>query len=177
MLESCEQIVVFMDEFDELVRSRESSQGELESRFLTTAMLPKLAHLSDRRRVVYLLATNHLEEFDVAIRRPGRFDKIYFVLPPKFEAKARKWNVFKNVMATLEPEEAAEIEGSIADLTYAEAESLALVLDAANQADWTEAIGGAHSRSTLQQAVDDEASDPESWKDRIVKETNKTRRL
>jgi hypothetical protein len=79
-LELCDQVIVLLDEFDELVREREVA-GEFESRFLTTAMLPKLVALSRRRRLVYLLVTNHLEQFDAAIRRPGRFDFVLPVMP------------------------------------------------------------------------------------------------
>lgn len=176
MLESCEQIVVFLDEFDELVRSRESSQGELESRFLTTAMLPKLAHLSDRRRLVYLLATNHLEAFDVAIRRPGRFDKIYFVLPPTYASKADAWPIFAERLESLEEEEdAAELKRFISDLTYAEAAALAVRLDGADDNNWPAVVGEAHERATLLQLVDEHAG--ESWQERITKEAQKTRRL
>lgn len=175
MLESCEQIVVFMDEFDELVRSRDSDHGELESRFLTTAMLPKLAHLSDRRRVVYLLATNHLEDFDVAIRRPGRFDKIYFVLPPTYEAKVSPdaWPIFAERLASLaDPEESATLKACIADLTYAEAEALAERLKEASEG-WPALVVDAHDRATLSQNV----GDGETWKDRIISESKKARRL
>jgi hypothetical protein len=58
MLAACEEMVVLFDEFDELVRDRDIRGTESISRFLTTAMLPKLTALSDRRRIVYLLATN-----------------------------------------------------------------------------------------------------------------------
>jgi hypothetical protein len=177
MLESCEQIVVFLDEFDELVRSREAGQGELESRFLTTAMLPKLAHLSDRRRVVYLLATNHLEEFDLAIRRPGRIDKIYFVLPPTYEAKASKWPIFTKCLERLEDQDAvAELRAGIADLTFAEAEALATRLEAGDEDSWVRLVEDAREHSTVSQVVD-RADGQESWKQRITAETKKTRRL
>ena len=89
-LRFADQIVVLMDEFDELVREREGT-GQLESRFLTTAMLPKIAALHDRRRLVYLVATNHLEQFDAAISRPGRFDVIVPLMPPTAQAKLARW--------------------------------------------------------------------------------------
>ena len=81
---------MLLDEFDELVREREVA-GEYQSRFLTTAMLPKLQGLSNRRRLVYLIATNHPEQFDAAIRRPGRFDMVLPVMPPTLGAKRAKW--------------------------------------------------------------------------------------
>src|SRR4029077_5545936 len=48
MLEASEQIVVLLDKFDELVRERDEFGTDPSSRFLTTAMLPKLAALSER---------------------------------------------------------------------------------------------------------------------------------
>jgi ATPase family associated with various cellular activities (AAA) len=176
MLESCEQVVIFMDELDELVRSREPERGELESRFLTTAMLPKLAQLNDRRRAVYLLATNHLEAFDVAIRRPGRFDKTFFVLPPNFASKADKWPIFMNYVESLsQPDEQAEMKTLIADLTYAEAENLAKRLETLSDA-WQEIVRDAHSRATVSQPVDI-SRDGQTWKDRITEEGGRARRL
>jgi adenylate kinase family enzyme len=91
MLTSTEEIVVLFDEFDELVRERKEDAAQ-ESRFLTTAMLPRLQELSTERRLVFLFATNHLEVFDVAISRPGRFDVIIPVMPPTAAEKLKKWN-------------------------------------------------------------------------------------
>ena len=54
-----EQIVVLLDEFDEIGRSR-SGNEDLVSRFITTAMLPKLAAINRARKIVFLLATNYV---------------------------------------------------------------------------------------------------------------------
>ncbi len=91
MLTSTEEVVVLFDEFDELVRERKEDAAQ-ESRFLTTAMLPRLQELSTARRLVFLFATNHLEVFDVAISRPGRFDLIVPVMPPSAAEKLAKWS-------------------------------------------------------------------------------------
>lgn len=131
MLQQCEAIVVLLDEFDELMRDRED--GELETRFLTTAMLPKLTNLSEERRLVYLVATNHLERFDAAIRRPGRFDRVIPVMPPTIEAKREKWPVLGEALHRLEElseEDGKEAAGVLSDLTFAEAEELAATVQA-----------------------------------------------
>jgi hypothetical protein len=60
------------------------------SRFLTTAMLPKLADIRRRRRVLLVVATNHLDELDPAVKRVGRFDLVIPVLAPHRTAKANK---------------------------------------------------------------------------------------
>jgi len=91
MIAAAERIVVLFDEFDEIVRERTSENTEMISRLLTTAMLPKLSQIYDRRRVVFILATNHLEQFDFAISRLGRFDRIFQVMPPTATAKLAHW--------------------------------------------------------------------------------------
>src|SRR6202047_2414510 len=68
MLEETERVVVLFDEFDELVRERGSSATEPFSRLLTTAMLPKLASIHKRATLVFIIATNNVGEFDLAIR-------------------------------------------------------------------------------------------------------------
>lgn len=81
--------VVFFDEMDALVRTRDDEAHPLDvmSRFLTTSMLPKLAKLHDDGRVVFFFATNYQGEFDPAIKRPGRFDILLCVWPPSWETK------------------------------------------------------------------------------------------
>lgn len=92
MLSMLEKVVVLLDEFDEMVRERTSIQSETLSRFLTTAMLPKLAEINDKRTIVFIVATNHIEQFDFAIRRPGRFDILLQIMPPSSKAKMEKFN-------------------------------------------------------------------------------------
>ncbi|HXS33498.1 MAG TPA: ATP-binding protein [Solirubrobacterales bacterium] len=173
ILVSCEEIVVLLDEFDELVRDRDQSSG-MESRFLTTAMLPKLAALSERRRIVYLLATNHLEQFDAAVRRPGRFDMVLPVMPPTVEAKCEKWPVVRDGLEALEgrltPRKLEEACTQVADLTYSETE--ALTHQVRGGADFSEALERLGARATLAQVLPGEAG--ETWKQRIAKEAKRT---
>ena len=97
------RVVVLFDEMDALVRSRESDQDkrkratgplDMTSQFLTTCMLPKLADLHERARVVFLMATNHRQGFDPAIMRPGRFDLLVCVKPPTWNAKLKGLHIF-----------------------------------------------------------------------------------
>jgi SpoVK/Ycf46/Vps4 family AAA+-type ATPase len=74
-----------------MVRERASSDSEVLSRFLTTAMLPKLSLVNKRRSIVFILATNHIEEFDFAISRMGRFDRNFQIMPPTAKEKRRRW--------------------------------------------------------------------------------------
>jgi SpoVK/Ycf46/Vps4 family AAA+-type ATPase len=82
-----------------MVRERLEKGSEPVSRFFTTAMLPKLTLLNKRRRVALLVATNHVEAFDSAILRRGRFDVVVQIMPPTADEKLRKWSKFKDNLA------------------------------------------------------------------------------
>jgi len=78
--------VVLFDEIDELVRERDMEKDAF-GRFLTTSMLPKLAELWEARKILYFVATNHINYFDSAIIRSHRFDALILVSPPSHGAK------------------------------------------------------------------------------------------
>jgi ATPase family protein associated with various cellular activities (AAA) len=81
--------VVLFDEIDELVREREKEPDAF-GRFLTTSMLPKLAELWDQRKVIYFVATNHIEYFDRAVTRAQRFDVLIFVGSSSYKRKVKR---------------------------------------------------------------------------------------
>jgi hypothetical protein len=119
--------VVLLDEFDELVRTRGAGnvgegeggdKGEPISRFFTTAMLPKLIKLNKERRIVLLMATNFVDQFDDAIAREGRFDARIQVLPPSSEAKLSDTR-FANIKR-LETIKDLEFRSELEHLTFAE---------------------------------------------------------
>lgn len=88
--------VVLFDEIDELVRERDIEPDQF-GRFLTTSMLPRLAELWKGRKVMYFVATNHIEYFDRAVTRSERFDAIIFMSPPAFSVKIdRLTGILKN---------------------------------------------------------------------------------
>ena len=88
-------VVVLFDELDALVQKRDKSGSpDTESKFLTTYMLPKLAKLHDRGRLIFLMATNYQENFDEAIKRAGRFDRLLCMGPPTLEEKCNKLGAF-----------------------------------------------------------------------------------
>jgi ATPase family associated with various cellular activities (AAA) len=88
--------VVLFDEMDALVQTRQSAQQEsaghkhaapgldVARQMLTTSMLPKLADLHKRARVMFFMATNHMQQLDPAITRPGRFDLLLCIGPPSW---------------------------------------------------------------------------------------------
>jgi len=94
VMDLCGAVVLF-DEMDALVQKRDSETGiDIESRFLTTYMLPKLAKLHDRGQLVFLMATNFQANFDDAIKRAGRFDFLLCMGPPMLQAKCKSIHVF-----------------------------------------------------------------------------------
>ena len=81
--------VVLFDEVEELVRERDIEPDQF-GRFLTTSMLPRLAELWKARKIMYFVATNHIEYFDRAVTRSQRFDAILYIGPLSFEAKTKR---------------------------------------------------------------------------------------
>jgi len=88
-LSELDHAVVLFDEIDELVRERDMEKDAF-GRFLTTSMLPKLAELWDARKILYFVATNHINYFDSAIIRSHRFDALVLVSPTAFNAKVKE---------------------------------------------------------------------------------------
>jgi AAA+ superfamily predicted ATPase len=68
--------VIFFDEVDQLVTLRKT--GTESSKWIVTALLPKLQKLWAQKEIKFILATNDITEVDPAITRSGRID---FVLP------------------------------------------------------------------------------------------------
>jgi adenylate kinase family enzyme len=162
MLAVLERTVVFFDEFDELTRERTSERSDMISRFLTTAMLPKLSRIADQRKIVFLLATNHIEDFDFAISRPGRFDMLLPVMPPSLDEKFRapKWSGFKEkVQSILEKEVspkgtkgAMKVREILEALTFDEFKALFEATKDVGPKDIKSAIERAWQKSTLAKA-------------------------
>lgn len=185
MLEAADETVVLLDEFDELVREREGP-NEVLSRFLTTAMLPKLTALHDRRQIVVLLATNHVESFDSAIRRPGRFDMIVPVMQPTLEAKLAvpAWSSVADKVSELgirfDLIKFGEIRTHLDALTYSEYSAIVQRLGSALSIREFERIASeAYHGCTLKQqlpVIEHEGPDePESWERRVMSQQSKIR--
>jgi ATPase family protein associated with various cellular activities (AAA) len=157
MLAVTERVIVLLDEFDEMVRARETAPDVL-SRFLTTAMLPKLHKIHDNRRLVFIVATNHIDWFDVAIRRPGRFDVILQVMPPTADEKLRKWGKELSVL-TVEGMTEVDLKIKLEPLTFLETDNLVTrVREAPDLAAKVRALETAYRRCTLQNPVQPDAS-------------------
>jgi hypothetical protein len=176
VLEETERIVVLFDEFDELVRERGSSKAEPFSRLLTTAMLPKLANIHKRATLVFIIATNNVGDFDLAIRRQGRFDHVLQIMPPTFEAKMAKkdWGAPKLDLAgklkTLGVALSDDIKQKVGDLTYGECDAFATDLaKAANPQEAVTALANHWNQCTLQTNISQD-EEKTTWADRCKAE-------
>lgn len=90
-----DNVVILFDELDELVRKR-GTETEMLSRFMTTTMLPHFQKLSQQKKVIFIIATNRIGDFDLAIQRPGRFNLILNINQP---ARSKLIEEFKKILS------------------------------------------------------------------------------
>lgn len=84
--------VILFDEIDHFLLDRDSkryAKQETVFQFMTPGMLTKLNDLRKTNRSIFLIATNYESRIDPAIKRPGRIDRRYLVLPPDMSARRR----------------------------------------------------------------------------------------
>jgi SpoVK/Ycf46/Vps4 family AAA+-type ATPase len=77
--------VILFDEIDHFLLDRDSqrySEQDTLFQFMTPGMLTKLNDLRRKESVIFIIATNYEDRIDSAIKRVGRIDKKYIVLPP-----------------------------------------------------------------------------------------------
>ena len=136
-------------------------------------MLPKLTSIHKRRSLVFIIATNHVGEFDLAIRRRGRFDRVVQVMPPTYEAKMAKHNWgpersldLKGRLDELRVNLNEEVVRQIGDLTYDECEEFVVELYKTSSAqDAATALSAIWSQCTLLTSVSQEEQSI-TWADR-----------
>lgn len=92
--------VIFIDELDALGRKREL----LKNSSLTTTINTFLAQMdgveSDNENVLIIGATNAPWDVDSAFRRPGRFDRVFFVSPPDVGAREEIFKIHLDKIPT-----------------------------------------------------------------------------
>lgn len=86
-----DRVIVLLDECDELFRRRDEQETGTRTilNFLTASMLPKLATLHDRGQLMFVIATNYLNQMEIAAIRGGRIDHQVAVPPPDASARRR----------------------------------------------------------------------------------------
>jgi SpoVK/Ycf46/Vps4 family AAA+-type ATPase len=78
--------VIFLDEVDALGQKRSHLRNSA-ARGTVNQLLSEMDGLTDNEGVFVIGATNHPWDVDVALRRPGRFDRMLLVLPPDAPAR------------------------------------------------------------------------------------------
>jgi SpoVK/Ycf46/Vps4 family AAA+-type ATPase len=73
--------VLFIDEIDSFIRSRDSGSSNSEDLKITNTLLTEIVNLRDHK-VVLVAATNFLNSLDAAAIREGRFDYKVEITPP-----------------------------------------------------------------------------------------------
>ncbi len=66
--------IIFFDEIDAIATKREETKGDVEKR-VVAQLLGLMDGLKDRGKVIVIAATNIPNQLDLALRRPGRFDR------------------------------------------------------------------------------------------------------
>ena len=80
--------MVFIDELDVLALKRGESGAHADTR-LVTQLLALMDGLSKVDGVVVVGTTNRIEAMDMAVRRPGRFDRELYIRPPDAHGRAQ----------------------------------------------------------------------------------------
>jgi cytidylate kinase len=92
VLEEQANVVILFDEIDELILDRSSTRHEKQDtvfKFMTPGMLTKLNKLRRAQRSIFIIATNYAYRIDRAIRRTGRIDQNYLLLPSDAASRQR----------------------------------------------------------------------------------------
>jgi DNA polymerase III delta prime subunit len=132
-LEEQKNMVVLFDEIDRLILDRDSDyylkQGDI-FQFMTPSMLVKLKDLRRKEKIIFVVATNYAERIDNAIKRKGRIDYQFLVLP--HDKNKRKGLFDKFILEKINQEYRSKIEAQkqliirkTAFYTYNEFEQLA----------------------------------------------------
>ena len=84
LAESNAPCIVFIDEIDCIgKRRRGGDSGNAEYNQTINALLQKMDGLDTNKGILVIAATNMKDSLDSALLRPGRFDRHYFIGPPK----------------------------------------------------------------------------------------------
>ncbi|MHA1193990.1 MAG: CDC48 family AAA ATPase [Promethearchaeota archaeon] len=66
--------IIFLDELDSIAPKREEGKSQVESR-VVAQLLSLMDGLNNRGEIIVIAATNKVNNIDIALRRPGRFDR------------------------------------------------------------------------------------------------------
>lgn len=145
--------VMFLDEVDALGQKRSQTRSS-GMRGTVNQLLSEMDGVSADNRGVYVLgATNHPWDVDVALRRPGRFDRMLLVTPPDTDARDAilRLHLRDRPIAGVDTRKLAEITDGFsgADLAYVTEAAAEKALLAAARSGKTELIGMAQLEAAV----------------------------
>lgn len=105
--------IIFIDEIDSIAPKRAEVTGEVERR-VVAQLLSLMDGLKSRKNVIVIGATNRPEALDMALRRPGRFDREIELRAPDREGRHEIFQIHTRGMPLAEDVSLDEL----ADRTY-----------------------------------------------------------
>ncbi len=105
--------IIFIDEIDSIAPKRAEVTGEVERR-VVAQLLSLMDGLKTRKNVIVIGATNRPEALDMALRRPGRFDREIELRVPDREGRQEIFQIHTRGMPFTEDVSL----GDLADRTY-----------------------------------------------------------
>jgi len=98
-LSQLDNIVIFIDEFDEIASTREQNSS---TRGVVNELLKMIPMLRTRTGRLLICATNFIANIDPAILRPGRFDLLIPIGPPDARARHALWSSALNLVSAVD---------------------------------------------------------------------------
>ncbi|MCC4768627.1 CDC48 family AAA ATPase [Methanosarcina sp. DH1] len=93
--------IIFLDEIDSIAPKRAEVTGEVERR-VVAQLLSLMDGLKSRKNVIVIGATNRPEALDLALRRPGRFDREIELRVPSTEGRLEIFHIHTRGMPLTE---------------------------------------------------------------------------
>ena len=122
MLEAQSNCVILFDEIDAFLLDRDSKHYRDQDtlfQFLTPGMLTKINDLRKVERSIFIVSMNYANRVDPAVKRPGRVDRQYLLLPPDLAKRQAIIQEALNGM-TVTPAESEEMAKASLYLGYKE---------------------------------------------------------
>lgn len=105
--------IIFIDEIDSIAPKRAEVTGEVERR-VVAQLLSMMDGLKERKNVIVIGATNRPEALDMALRRPGRFDREIELRVPDTEGRLEIFQIHTRGMPLSDDTDLQEL----AQITY-----------------------------------------------------------
>ncbi|WP_440952387.1 CDC48 family AAA ATPase [Methanococcoides sp. FTZ1] len=105
--------IIFLDEIDSIAPKRAEVTGEVERR-VVSQLLSLMDGLKERKNVIVIGATNRPEALDMALRRPGRFDREIVLHVPDQDGRLEIFQIHTRGMPLADDVELNEL----AETTY-----------------------------------------------------------